>query len=308
MTIPRPALRFAAPLAAVALLAVATPAAHAQHDHAPATSPDATPPALGPEAQAFLERVRAGTARFRDRDEAVAEGYRMLGPDMPNMGEHWIHPGRAVSGQIDPERPPVLTYLTLGGQAVLTGAAFTVPVRAGDTPPPFAFAPWHFHSTDLDRESYGLVGHGAFHGDEAAGTTRLAMIHAWVGLDNPEGPFGDDHWGLAFARHGLVPPVPAADVPLREAAQALFLASDAGVPFFTRMFALLDTTPDEQARLATVLSGGRQAVQGHLGHLRGAGRAVDAPGVAMLARAWRQVRADAEAVIGPDRLATLHLF
>ncbi len=85
----------------------------------------------------FLAATSAALEAFADPADALAAGFRPLGPDMPHMGQHWVHPGRAVSRDLDPTRPAMLTYLSLGDRTVLTGAAFTIPIAPGAAPPSF---------------------------------------------------------------------------------------------------------------------------------------------------------------------------
>ena len=182
-------------------LSLSASLAQAQHDHAShATAVDETD-----EAQvAFLQAVRSALQPFRDQRAAVAAGFRPLGPDMPHMGQHWVHPGRAVSPDLDPSMPAMLTYLDVGGEPVLTGAAFTLPVAANETPPAFPFeGAWHAHAGRLMDEAFGLVPHGARDADRP----RLAMLHAWTEVDNPNGVWAADNWALPLIRRGLpVPP------------------------------------------------------------------------------------------------------
>lgn len=183
---------------ALALLPVAWPAS-AQHAHSHASAAPETP-----EQTAFLEATRAALARFVQQDDAIAAGYRPLGPDMPHMGQHWVHPGRAVLGRVDPSAPAMLTYLDVAGVPVLTGAAFTVPLAPGEAPPAFPVpGAWHAHAGRLMDEAFGLVPHGA----RADERPRLAMLHAWTEAANPDGVWAADHWGLPFLRRGMpVPP------------------------------------------------------------------------------------------------------
>lgn len=51
--------------------------------------------------------------------------------------------------------------------------------------------------------------------------TRVAVLHAWIWLDNPAGVFARDNWALPFARLGLAAP---RQIP-EQAARALALAS-----------------------------------------------------------------------------------
>ena len=175
-----------------------------------------------------LARARDGTRRYRDRDVAIADGYRLIGPDFPGMGEHWIHLGLLLRGELDATRPPVLEYATIDGRPTLVGVAYALPLLRGERPPDFPSGhAWHDHTESVDEESLLLEQVGAAH--EATGA-RIAMLHAWVWLANPAGVFASDNWTLPFARLGL--PIPDGEVP---AAAGRALALDAGGAVFTSM-------------------------------------------------------------------------
>ena len=298
----------AARAALAALVALAAAPASAQHDHhAPAAaSAPAAPGSTGPApldaaSAAFVAAVREGTAPFKDLSAAIAAGYRPLGPDMPNMGEHWVNPALAIRTEIDPARPSVLTYIRVDGRPVLTGAAFTRPVRPGERVPPPPVGPgWHFHAADLDMEAYGLSPHGASHGAEESDRVRLAMLHAWVWADNPDGVFHDDHWGLAYLRLGLsLPSRPDADAANADAAKALFLLAG-GTPYFARMFVLAGLTEGERARADALLDDARRGTEAALAPARADGALSEAD-VAALAAPWAAFRESIHALVGHER-------
>jgi hypothetical protein len=172
------------------LLAVTTPLAR------PAT-------AQAPVDRTFLDEVDRTAEQFAHVDAAVAAGYRKLGPDFPGMGEHWIHPSRVISGIIDPKRPPVLAYTRVGAERVLVGVAFTRVLGPDEQVPagPFPPAAWHDHTGGVDEESLLLSGPASMH---ASGDGfRLAMVHVWRPLENPDEVFAQNNWRLPFARASL---------------------------------------------------------------------------------------------------------
>ncbi|HEX9728250.1 MAG TPA: hypothetical protein VGA37_07090 [Gemmatimonadales bacterium] len=176
---------------------------------------------------AFAETVRAATAVYHDRSEAIGAGYRLIGPDFRGMGEHWVNVPLLVRRVLDPTRPTILSYATIGGRPTLVGVAFAVPVNAEDSLPAFPIdgAEWHFHSRSVHDESF--LPH-AMH--DAPGDRRLAVVHAWVWLDNPEGVFARNNWALPYARAGLEPPAH----PKEDAARALSLVAGNLGYFLTR--------------------------------------------------------------------------
>jgi hypothetical protein len=209
----------------------------------------------------YVDQIRAATERFRDHGAAVAAGYRWMGPDMPNMGEHWIHPRLVMQQPFDPMQPSCLSYVRRGGKRILTGVAYILPVRPGESPPPFpAGGTWHFHSATLNDEAFGHRPH--HHAMESDGPmesdgVRLAMMHAWVWKENPDGVFTADNWALSYVRHGL--PVPASVDPM--AAKALFLSAADGVAYYRNV---VDTNaslaPEEARAIRDVLQQARDRV------------------------------------------------
>ena len=264
-------------LLACALAAVPVAAQHAHPHPAP---PGAS---LPPEQAAFLATVRESLRGFEDQARALAAGFRPLGPDMPHMGQHWVHPGRAVSRDLDPSRPSMLTYLDVGGRAVLTGAAFTVPVGPGESPPAFPSpGAWHAHGGRLMDEAFGLAPHAA--ADDRR--PRLAMLHAWTGVDNPDGVWAADNWALPFVRGGYA--VPAAVPPA--AGRAVALAVGYG-PFFRQAVERAAApTASERAAVDAVLSRHRARIRAVLDQTT-AGAPPDADA---LAERWAALWADLE--------------
>lgn len=169
------------------------------------------------------ERIRLATDQFKDPKNAQAAGYRSLGPDMPNMGVHWINTGIAVQRTIDFENPSTLTYLPVNGSLQLTGVAYTSPVKTGETAPvlPIESMKWHYHSGSLEKEAHGI--HTEHMQRAQTEEMNLAMIHVWVWSDNPDGIFSADNWALSYYRFGLKPPKPEELDP--DVSKALFLAS-----------------------------------------------------------------------------------
>lgn len=212
-----------------------------------------------PAAECFLEDVRASVGRFEDPDEAILSGYRPLGPDFPGMGEHWLNGTLALRGHLDPESPPVLTFLETPEGRVLTGAAFLTVLAPGEPPPAFPFpGAWHDHSGTVDEETLALSPASALH--PGPGEPRIAMLHVWTHLGHPRDPFAQDNWVVPFVRLGL--PVPVA--PSAEAGKALFLASG-GDLYYHRLVTTVATLSTEQSRgVARVFADGRRKVEGLL--------------------------------------------
>ena len=278
------------PLLVLALAApVAAQHAHPAHGHAPPA--EATPDSAQ---VAFLASATQALRAFADPADALAAGFRPLGPDMPHMGQHWVHPGRAVGRAVDPAEPSMLTYLPVDGADVLTGAAWTVPVGPGEAPPDFPWpGAWHAHAGRLMDEAFGLVPHGV----RDDGRPRLAMLHAWTGVANPDGVFAADNWALPFVRAGLaVPGAVTAD-----AGRAVSLAAGYRAFFAEAIGRAAAPNADQRRRVDAVLDARSQAVRRLLPHH-------GPPDVAALEREWRTVGAEIEAAVPELWLSLSALF
>jgi hypothetical protein len=152
-------------------------------------------------ATTFVECARAGTEQYRDRAVAIADGYRRIGRDFPAMGEHWIRTSLLFDGKFDASRPEVLNYVVLDGTAELVGVGYALPLLDGEMAPdgPAGSHAWHDHFRTIHEETVSPHHHRL--GDQRRGA-RLAMLHAWIWLPNPEGMFAADNWAIPFVRLG----------------------------------------------------------------------------------------------------------
>ncbi|HVH09504.1 MAG TPA: hypothetical protein VM736_06885 [Gemmatimonadales bacterium] len=205
----------------------------------------------------FLGQARTGTARFRDPTSALVAGYRPIGPETPAMGQHWLNPALLVEGRLDPASPQVLEYATIAGHRTLVGVAYAIPLGPSEAPPdqPLPGHLWHTHEGTVDEESLASRhdGSGSAQGD------RVAVLHAWVWLENPAGPFAAENWALPYVRLGLAPPREASAAATL-AAQALALGS--GPADFSEVAVRLGVRPDSGRVVALVqlLSASRDSV------------------------------------------------
>jgi hypothetical protein len=180
------------------------------------------------DSSAFVRLAREAAERYEARSTAIADGYRRVGPDFPAMGEHWVQPGRLVSGRVDPASPPILSYVEVQGRPRLVGVAYAVPLAPGQSPPPFPRPDaWHDHTGTVDQESLLVGPLGA--GPEAGGS-QLAMLHVWIPADNPAGVFAQHNWSLPLIRLGLE----GGTAPPEHAARSLSLLNG-GAGYYTRL-------------------------------------------------------------------------
>ena len=222
-------------LAVVAYLFVACSPVEAQHNHHGdrGLTTSSSVQAVG--------TIRVASDRFQDIRNAVAAGYRQVGPDFPGMGEHWVNIRQVIQRDLDLTKPAVLSYLKIGDERKLTGVAYTWPLVPGEEPPEF-IAPglWHTHAGSIDEETLVLNPRGMHHG--GGDQPRLAMIHAWVWVDNPAGVFEQDNWALPFLRIGL--PVPEKIPP--QAGKALFLLTD-GAEYYMNLIQLAGNPSEDES-------------------------------------------------------------
>ena len=192
--------------------------------------------------EAQIAEVRAALARYRDIEVAKREGWKPFGDDGPLMGQHWHQQGGPdyVHGDtLDFSRPSNLMYTRINGEMVLTGAAFAVRIGSHE-PVPEGFAGdedrWHVHdmvaavgAATEDRPFLGWLAKGwldANYRSKGDQRGRLAMVHTWVTLPNPDGVFADYNRLIPYLALGL--PASFADGASEAAARGLALATERG--------------------------------------------------------------------------------
>jgi len=201
----------------------------------------------------FVARARAGTAALRHPDAARLAGYHPVGPDFPGMGRHWIHTSLILRPTPDPAAPPVLEYAEIDGVPTLVGVAYAVLVNSDTAPAslPVPAAAWHFHQGTVDEESFLRSHAGVDHMTPGRPGPRLAVVHAWIWLDNPDGLLATDNWALPYARLGVPVPLHGS----RAAARALALAAGDGGRMYLEalIHAVGQPNDDEMKALAAVV-------------------------------------------------------
>jgi hypothetical protein len=212
------------------------------------------------------------------------------------MGEHWVHPIRVADGIIDPAKPQALSYAMLDGRPELLGVIFATPVRAGDTPPASpAGVVWHDHTESIDEEA-ALIGHME-HGEGAGPEIRLAMLHAWVWLENPDGAFAPDNWALPFVRLGLDPPARVS----AGAARALSLPSGGDDYYLHLVEVIASPTRDGMETARTAIRGARADVDAWIRALQSTGAAkIDAGRLDRLEAIWSDLWRTISAAVPDD--------
>jgi hypothetical protein len=153
-------------------------------DAAPAV---AAAPQVQNGATPLIDKVRAATARFRDINIALAEGFVqgtpcVSGPDTGAMGVHFVMPSRITGGvYLQPDQPEALIYEPQSDGAFrLVGVEFIV-----------LSANW-FKTHDatstpaLDGDLMNFV-----EAPNRYGLPAFYELHVWAWENNPKGSFAD---------------------------------------------------------------------------------------------------------------------
>lgn len=162
----------------------------------------------------------AAVERYKEFRVAEREGWQKFGGDEPLMGEHWHHPQgpdyQGSDARLDFGRPSNLMYTDVQGRRVLTGVTFNVRLRDGEAiPQGFAGSADRWHAHDMlraiqaalaDRPILRWLADGwlkANYFDKGDDRGRVAMIHVWVGVPNPDGIFADHNRTVPYLKSGL---------------------------------------------------------------------------------------------------------
>jgi hypothetical protein len=134
----------------------------------------------------LVRAVRESTRRFRNVDQARAEGYLLMfgcvsGPDDGAMGLHYVNLSLVGDGELDPARPEIVIYEpTPNGGRRLIGADFLV----------FAET-WHASNT-ATPQIMGQLMH-LIESPNRYGLPAFYTLHVWAWKPNPTGAFVNWH-------------------------------------------------------------------------------------------------------------------
>jgi hypothetical protein len=246
-------------------------------------------PYSGAAIDSLLSVARKASEAFSDRSAAIAAGYRQVGMDFPSMGEHWVNPGLVFEGIVDVARPAILTYTVVKGRPALLGVVYAIPLAPGEEPP-VTFGPgatWHEHNGSLEEESLLPEHHSV---PTSGGGTRLAILHAWVRVPNPEGVFAAENWALPFIRLGLEVPAGFS----KGAARAISLLSD-GEHYFLEL-----AGESANAAIAAALGHCADAARTVVSRAQARGRTLGKADIMELDRAWSIAVLEVGKAAGPD--------
>jgi hypothetical protein len=156
---------------------------------------------------AELERARQATAKYQDVHAAEADGYQMVGGDMPGMGIHYVL--TMEPNGFDIEKPPILLYVknsapqggySLAGVGYLWNAPEGPDGQPLNAPFPKSLARWHRHENICVlphlENPHGLSENQCREqGGHFIAKTQW-LVHAWIWKDNPTGIFSPENPAL----------------------------------------------------------------------------------------------------------------
>jgi hypothetical protein len=138
----------------------------------------------------LIEKVRRATARFRDINVAMSEGWVpgtpcVSGPQAGAMGVHFVlptgNPTRIDDGALNAEEPEALIYEPMANGAMrLVGVEFIVKVEDWAKKHPDGSTP------DVDGNLTNLVP-----APNRYGLPAFYELHVWAWENNPSGSFAD---------------------------------------------------------------------------------------------------------------------
>jgi hypothetical protein len=135
----------------------------------------------------LIEKVRAATARFKDINVAVSEGWVqgtpcVSGPDTGAMGVHFVMSSRINKFVLQADQPQALIYEPLpGGAFRLVGVEFIVLAPVWQGQPNSA--------TTTPALEGDLLNYISF--PNRFGLPAFYELHVWAWEDNPKGSFAD---------------------------------------------------------------------------------------------------------------------
>jgi hypothetical protein len=182
-------------------------------------------PGDGARAQQVAEEARKAAEKYVDYHTALADGYKIFHPEIPQKMYHFTNYGYAIEAALkfNPEHPTSLLYERHGDDYKLIGALYTAPKRFTedqlDERIPLSVAQWHEHvnfcappageSKEEKREKmlgphaeFGLRGSIATQeACDAAGGTFHPVIFNWMVHVYPFEKNSADVWS-AERQHG----------------------------------------------------------------------------------------------------------
>ncbi len=174
-----------------------TPGEHAHNAHIHMTSPRPETREDAAHAKEIVEQLRNGIAKYKDYHVALADGYKIFLPNLPQPEYHFTNyrNGFLEAFTFDPARPTSLLYKKTSTGYELAGAMYTMPKRATEEQlnkrVPLSVASWHLHTNlcmppanqrrEADWTKFGLRGSIATQeACNAAGGRFHPIIFGWM--------------------------------------------------------------------------------------------------------------------------------
>jgi G3E family GTPase len=166
-------------------------------------------------AQKVVDQVKPALERYRDYNNALADGYKIFLPNVPQKMYHftnWMY-AMGAAFTFDPTKPTSLLYEKHGNDFKLIGAMYTAPVRFTEEQlnerVPLSVAQWHQHvnmckppqGREMEmlgkRAKFGLAGSiSTRQACEAAGGTFMPHVFGWMVHVYPWEKTPDEIWSV----------------------------------------------------------------------------------------------------------------
>src|SRR5262249_8751920 len=192
---------------------------HEDHDHMGAhmhmSSLRDPQPGDAEKAQEVVDQARQALERYRDSNNALADGYKIFLPNLPQKMYHFTSWQYALGEafRFDPSKPTSLLYEKKGDKYKLIGAMYTAPVRFSEDQInariPLSVAQWHQH-VNMCRPPKGreleMLGKNAKFGlqgsistqeaCDVAGGTFMPHVFGWMVHMYPWEKTPDEIWSV----------------------------------------------------------------------------------------------------------------
>jgi hypothetical protein len=166
-------------------------------------------------AKKVVEQVKPALERYRDYNNALADGYKIFLPNVPQKMYHftnWMY-AMGAAFTFDPTKPTSLLYEKHGNDFKLIGAMYTAPQRFTEEQLneriPLSVAQWHQH-VNMCKPPQGremeMLGRNAKFGlqgsistrdaCEAAGGTFMPHVFGWMVHVYPWEKTPDEMWSV----------------------------------------------------------------------------------------------------------------
>jgi hypothetical protein len=171
-------------------------------------------------ADQVVEAARKIAEKYRDYKVALADGYKIFLPNLPQKQYHFTNYwyGFEAGTRFNPEHPTSLLYEKHGDDYKLIGVMYTAPKRVSeselDARIPLSIAQWHAHVNlcmppgDRKKEMWGAQPQFGLQGSittqdacDAAGGKFMPQIFGWMVHVYPFEPKAEDVWSVERQVH-----------------------------------------------------------------------------------------------------------